>query len=105
MPDKEAFCVMLQVETSDRRLTLEAIAEAVKTAGGMSRMRHAILQHLPNDVTRLIAVLPPKHAALLMMLHESVGSDIAEMARAAGIPVGNTDFVRPPADYVPPTRD
>ena len=105
MPDKHAFCVVLQVETHDPRLSLDAIHEALKTAGSMARMRHTVLQHLPKDVTRLIAIMPVNEARMLMMLHEAAGAEIANMLREMGIPIGDTNFIRPPPDYVPPTTE
>jgi hypothetical protein len=105
MPDKHAFCLLLQVETSDPRLTIEAIDDAAQTAAGMAALRRAILQHLPKDATRLIAVMPVNQARLLTMLHEAYGEAIVDGLRAAGIDMASPNFVRPPADYVPPTQE
>lgn len=105
MADKQAFCVMLQVETADPRLTLDAIEDAFKTASGTAKLRQAVLQHLPKDVTRLIAVMPVNQARMLMLLHQAAGEDIAKQLREAGIQAEDTNFLRPPPDYVPPTND
>jgi hypothetical protein len=105
MAERRAFCVMLQVETTDPRLTLEAIEDAFKTAGGTATLRRAVLQHLPQDVTRLISVMPVNQARMLMMLHEAAGEDIAKQLREMGIPAEDTNFLRPPPDYVPPTTE
>jgi hypothetical protein len=104
MTDKHAFCVMLQIETTDPRLSVEAMAEAMQSAGGVARLRHAVLQHLPKDVARLIAVFPVEQAKMLMKLHEAVGEDIAEKLREKGLDADPL-FQRPPSDYVPPTQE
>jgi hypothetical protein len=99
--EKYAFCVLLQVETHDARLSEQALVEALDSgmAGEFAKIRHAILQHLPKDVTRLIAVFPVEHARALMMLHEAHGEALRERGQE-----GEGGFVRPPPDYVPPTR-
>jgi hypothetical protein len=99
MADKQAICVMLQIEHEDRRLTPERIEEAMKTADGVSALRRVVLQHLPRDVTRLIAVFPVEQARLLMMLHEAVGEDIAAHL---GVPADEVAPMRPPPGYKPP---
>ena len=107
MTEKYAFCVMLQVETHDARLSEAVLTEALSSgnAGEFAKVRFAVLQHLPKDVTRLVAVFPVEHARLLMMLHETHGEQIAEFLREHGIAKeGEGGFVRPPPDYVPPTR-
>jgi hypothetical protein len=106
--DPKEFCVMLQLRTNDPRLTAEAINEALGSgnASAFAMMRRAVLQHLPKDVTRMIAVFPVEHARMLMMLHEIHGEQIAAQLREGGI-AANADgiFVRPPPDYVPPTQE
>jgi hypothetical protein len=84
---------MLRIETNDPRLAEDAIS--VDTARDSARLRRAVLQHLPKDVTRVIAVFPVEHAEMLMLLHEAVGKELM------GEPVAD----RPPPDYVPPTRE
>ena len=96
---KHTVCVMLQIEADDDRLAQEAIDQAMQTGDGVNRLRRAVLQHCPNDVTRVVAVFPPEHATLLMMLHQAVGDDIA---KAAGLRPEEMPFIRPPADYKPP---
>ena len=98
------FAVMLLVKTTDPRLTPKAIDEAMTTAGGVAGLRRVVLQHLPRDVSRLVAVIPTEHAQMLMMLHEAAGEDIAAYLRKVGIET-EAAFKRPPPDYVPPTRD
>jgi hypothetical protein len=105
MTEPYEFVVMLQVKTTDPRLTPKAIDEAMTSAGGVSRLRRAILQHLPKDVSRVIAAMPVEHARLLMILHEAVGDDIATHLREIGRIVAENAFVRPPPDYVPPTTE
>ena len=87
------FVVVLQIETSDPRLTEESMVELMKTARGHATMRAAILQHLPKDVRRLIAVMPVEQARALMMLQDEINTRM-------GIKVNHA-----PADYVPPTMD
>jgi hypothetical protein len=103
---KHQFCVMLQMETDDPRLSVDAIVEAL--GGGkvssFAKIRHAIMGRLAHDVTRVVAVFPVEHAMLLMKLHEAFGQEIAAELRQAGTPTRDP-FVRPPKDYVPPTRD
>jgi hypothetical protein len=109
MTDRHSFVVMLQIQTNDPRLTEKAIAKALGAGqpGGFARMRHAILQHLPKDVTRVIALFPVAHAKLLMMLHEANGEAIAKILQEKGLisEDDGTIVVRPPAGYVPPTRN
>lgn len=87
-----AFAVMLIVETRDPRLSEHALVSsfASREAGAYAKVRHAVLQHLPRDVHRLVAVMPVDKARELMTLHEAVT---------------NEGPLPPPADYVPPTRE
>jgi hypothetical protein len=107
MAERYSFAVMLQVTTTDPRLSEQALRDmlAAGTASGFAKLRHVILQHLPKDVSRVIALFPLDHAKLLMMLHESVGDDLSKYLREQGVITEDdgTIFVRPPADYVPPT--
>jgi hypothetical protein len=102
-----SFAVMLQLTTTDPRLSEESIIAMLDSgkAGGFAKMRHAVLQHLPKDVSRVIALFPLDHAKMLMQLHEAFGEDLAAEARRQGFVVDEdgTLFVRPPPDYVPPT--
>jgi hypothetical protein len=87
-----SLVVMAQIETDDPRLSLESLATAVTTsATTTAALRQTVLDHLPDDVTRLIAVLPLEQARRLMWLHERMG-DLT----------GDSTFVRPPSGYVPP---
>jgi hypothetical protein len=110
MADSEkrfSFAVMLQVTTTDPRLSQEAIVTMLNAgqASGFAAMRRAVLQHVPKDVSRVIALFPLEHAKMLMMLHEAAGEDITKFCREQGwiAEDDGTLFVRPPADYVPPT--
>lgn len=108
MAEPHEFCVMLQIRTTDPRLSAEALTEALDSgeARHFAFVRRAMLQRLPKDVARLVAVFPVEHAKLLMLLHEAMGDDIAAHLRAHGIETSATGVaVRPPPDYVPPTRD
>jgi hypothetical protein len=104
---EHTFCVMVQISTRDARLSEDVMTRALDSAhaGEFAKIRRAVLQHLPKDVERVIAVFPVEHARMLMMLHELHGEDIAKFLREQGI-VADADgaFVRPPTDYVPPTR-
>jgi hypothetical protein len=91
---RHAFAALLIVETNDPRLSEEAFATGHETAASTARIRRAVLQHLPKDVQRLVAVMPVEHAIALTTLHEAVGEELF-----GGL------FRRPPPDYVPPTRE
>lgn len=95
------FAVMLIVKTNDARLTEEALIEALGSneAAAFAKVRRTVLQHLPRDVERLVAVFPVEHARALMQLHEAFGEKIAAELGEDSI------FARPPPDYVPPTRE
>lgn len=90
------FAVLLQVTTNDPRLTEAKLNAAMESgrAGAFAAIRHAVLSRLPKDVERLIAIMPVEEAKQLMRLHEAFGEEL-----------GAEPFGRPPADYVPPTRD
>jgi hypothetical protein len=106
MAERYTFCVMLQVTTSDARLSEQAVAESLGTgkASAFAKLRHAVLQHVPRDVSRVIALMPVEHAKLLMQLHEAFGDEIVAHLKAAGIKADEDGTIlRPPADYVPPT--
>jgi hypothetical protein len=91
---KHKLIVMVQIETDDPRLAPSA--DMVATAERAKEVRQAVIDNLPR-LTRLIAVLPEEHARLLMMLHEAHGKELAKHTGTSGA------FVRPPADYKPPT--
>jgi hypothetical protein len=104
---EHTFVVMLQIKTTDPRLSGDAIAAAMRSGapGEFARMRRVLMHALPRDVERVIALLPVEHAKMLMMLHEAYGEDIARFLREQGIaPNADGSFVRPPPGYVPPTR-
>ena len=95
-----AFAVMLIVETNDPRLDEETLATAHTSVKNTATMRRALLQHLPKDVQRVVAVFPVDHAKLLMQLHDTFG---AEIAKQLGVEE-RMHNVAPPG-YVPPTRE
>jgi hypothetical protein len=100
MPERHRFAVILEIETSDPRLSPAIINDGMPSAKDVARTRRALLQRLPKDVQRVVAIFPVEHAKMLMMLHEAFGDDIAKK-----LGVDNDTFVRPPPDYVPPTRE
>jgi hypothetical protein len=91
------FAVLLIVETKDPRLSEEALIEALGSneAATFAKVRRAVLQHLPKDVQRLVAILPVERARLLMELDEFVAMQV----------VGEPMTHHAPPDYVPPTRE
>jgi hypothetical protein len=64
----------------------------VSTAGSTAALRKAVLDNLCN-ATRLVAVMTEDEARLMMAAHE------------AGLRALGGEINRPPADYIPPTRD
>jgi hypothetical protein len=106
MSERHRFVVMLEIEASDPRLSETAISAAIasNTAKDAAALRRLIMQSLPKDVVRVIAMFPTAHAKMLMQLHEAVGEDIADFLQQEGIST-RSPFHRPPKDYVPPTRD
>jgi hypothetical protein len=102
MTEKFRFAALLIVETSDPRLSEDTLAQAIETAGGVAGARRALLQHLPKDVARVVAIMPEAEAWQLCRLHEMIGMDLAEKL---GIDPETVRFRRPPSDYVPPTRE
>jgi hypothetical protein len=64
----------------------------VSSAGSTAALRKAVLDNLCNT-TRLVAVMTEDEARLMLAAHDAG-------LRAIGGAVN-----RPPADYVPPTRD
>lgn len=101
MTARHTVCALVQIETNDPRLAPSAIS--VDTAAKTRRLRAAVMQHMPRDVTRLIAVMPAEHAQMLMMLHELVGDDIAAGMRSHGVDAEGV-AARPPSDYVAPAH-
>jgi hypothetical protein len=95
MSERVKFVAMVELETNDPRLSEEVLARGHETVRGTADVRRAVLQHMPRDVTRLIAVMPLEHAKALMALHEAAGEML----------LGEPKMVRPPADYVPPTQE
>jgi hypothetical protein len=93
---KYEFAALILIATDDPVLSKTGIVDSMRTASGASALRHAVLKHLPADLTRLVAVMPVEESRLIMMLHEAVGREITG---------GRDVFQRPPGDYVPPTRD
>ncbi len=90
---KNRLVVMLEIETSDPRLSPHALADfgSVRT---VAAARAAVMLAVPGDVTRVVAILPVLEAQMIMMLHEAVGKEL-----------GAQPASRPPANYVPPTRE
>lgn len=64
----------------------------VSTAAGTAGLRKAILDNLCN-VRRVVAVMTEEEARLMCEAHDAALRAIGGMIR------------RPPADYVPPTRE
>jgi hypothetical protein len=83
---------MVEIESDDPRLAPERTTSATCTAADVEQHRALILRHLAaGHVTRLIAIMDPEHAEMLMMLHEAVGTEL-----------GAEPFPRPPPGYVAP---
>ena len=94
--EPHTFCVMLQITTRHRALSDEAIDRARSSgrASEFAAVRRAVVDVLPRDLERVIAVFPVEAARAVMLLHEAVGEELgADLA------------IRPPPDYVPPTRE
>ena len=89
------FAVLLEVETNDPRLSEEALAEFGNTVPGVAKVRRAVLQHLPKDIRRLVAIMPVEQAMQLSRLHEAFGEALT----------GESPMRRPPPGYIPPTQD
>jgi hypothetical protein len=64
----------------------------VSSAGSTAALRKAVLDNLCNT-TRLVAVMTEDEARLMLAAHD------------AGLRAIGGEIHRPPADYVPPTRD
>jgi hypothetical protein len=82
--------VMIQIESNDPRLDLETVPTA--TVEGTHRLRQAVVQHIKDRKTRVIAVMATEAAELMMKAH-----DYAMVA--SGFDGG---LQRPPPDYDPP---
>jgi phospholipase C len=89
---KYKVVAFVQIETDDPRLDPERID--VSTAAATATLRRAVIAALPKKVSRLIAVTAVETAELMCMAHD---------AGAAAAGLGGVK--RPPADYIPPTRD
>jgi hypothetical protein len=89
---KYQVCAIVQIESDDPRLDPDALE--VDTPAKAAALRRAVLKSLPRKVTRVIAVLPVDFAKLMLHAHEQA----AEIAGLATV-------LRPPAGYVPPTRE
>jgi hypothetical protein len=85
-----SMAVVVLIETDDPRIG----PENMSTAGDVARMRKAVIENLPR-LTRVVAVMPEEMAGMMMEAHEMAMS----LAGAESL------LHRPPADYVPPTRD
>jgi hypothetical protein len=88
------FCVLLEVQTNDPRLTMERVQSANKSAKAISAVRAALLDVLPSDVERVVAIMDVREAKAAMRVWGQVKSEM-----------GLDEFAKPPGDYVPPTRD
>jgi hypothetical protein len=86
------IAVMLELETNDPRLSKETLAEMpdVRT---LAKARRAVLQHIPKDVQRVIAILPVEQAKHLMLLHEAVGRELG------------VEITHHVPGFVPPTQE
>lgn len=108
MSKTRALCVMVQLETDDPHMSPKALERALEDADATVEMRRTILAHMPQDITRLIAIFPVEHARLLMMVHEIYGASIVAHLREHGFDVPGfvermiLDFARPPASYKRP---
>jgi hypothetical protein len=91
---KYEFAALILIATDDPALSEAGIVDSMQSASGVAALRRAVMQHLPADLTRLVAVMPVEEARQIMLLHEAVGQEI-----------GGTSFRRPPSGYVPPTRE
>lgn len=87
MPSIAVICL---IETDDPRID----PEKMRSAGDVARMRKAVIENLPK-LTRIVAVMPEELARLMVSAH-----DIAMSLSGA-----DSLIHRPPAGYVPPTRD
>jgi hypothetical protein len=85
-----SVAVMILVDTTDSRLFPENVD--VSTAKNTATLRRVVLDNLAN-VTRIVMVMEEATAQVMALAH-----DLA--ARESGLTIN-----RPPADYVPPTRD
>jgi hypothetical protein len=83
-----SIAVMVLIETDD----LVLIRHDVSTAGNAAAVRAAVIRELPN-LTRVVMVTEEDTARLMCFAH-----DVA--ARESGV-----EPDRPPASYVPPTRE
>jgi hypothetical protein len=87
------IAVLLEVETNDPRLSEEALT-AQPTVQTVARARHAVLQHLPKDIRRVVAIMPVEHAQQLCLLHEAFGREIMGEEIARRVP-----------EFIPPTQE
>jgi hypothetical protein len=89
------FAALLLIKTDDPLLSEQGLILASNTASGTARMRQVLLEHLPDAVTRLVAVMSIEQAQLVMAVHDELTKDVT----------GESQVKRPPADDVPPTQD
>lgn len=89
---KYQVCAIVQIETDDPRLDPDRLE--VDTPAKAAALRQAVLKSLPHQVTRVIVVLPVDLAKLMLHAHDQA----AEIA-------GLTTVLRPPASYIPPTKE
>jgi hypothetical protein len=84
-----SFAVTVLIETDDPRID----PGKLQTVSGVAAMRRAIIENLPK-LTRVVAVQPEEEARLMFAAHDMA-------CRESGL----LGITRPPADFVPPTRD
>jgi len=86
------IAVLLELETIDPRLSEETLAQ-VPDVSAIATARRAVLQHIPKDIKRVIAILPIEQARHLMLLHEAVGRELG------------VEITHHVPGFVPPTQE
>lgn len=83
--------MLVIIQTDDARFDPAKLSPY--TAAKAADIRRAVIDNLPH-LERVIAIMSEPEARAMMKLHEAI---------KLGLDVG--DVLRPPPDYVPPTRD
>lgn len=94
MTEKHRIGVMLILDTDDPRLSQLTLSNTQPDARDVSRARAAVLQRIPKDVERVVAILPIGEMQFLLNMREQLG-----------IEAGAEPYVRPPPGYVKPTSE
>lgn len=89
---KRSIAVMVLLETDDPRLFVENLDHAAPAA--TATLRKAVIDNLPN-LTRLVLVTSEENARIMTQAHTAVMQELG---------FGDS-VIRPPAGYVPPTRE